>query len=269
MDIKINKFVLSWGKVPAKVQMVCKDKNGKKIATSTAAANTGSIALNNSVFKGREGYSGGVTIEATVPDSNKTASINLLYPAKSFSLIKRGTNNNSITVSGVTAGGELQYSSSSSFKTYKAVMPTSNSVTIKNLSKNKTYYFRFRNRLTVNTENGKKTLNGDWSSTLKAKTANITMKTPVIKSPKVYKTYTMFYWKKYTGTANKHEIVVATNKAFTKNVKKTAATKSMTSIGISKLKKKTKYYVKMRSVYTLHGATYYSKWSSVKSFKTK
>jgi len=269
-DIKDNKYVLSWGTVPDKVLVTFKDKKGNKVTTNRLyVANVSALSLNNSLFEGREGFLYGVTVTAKVKDSSISDSIHLLYPAKASKPFSRSVSNNRLTINNLSEGGELQYSANKNFKNPKTVITTSTSATIKNLKKNTTYYFRFRNRLKVKTANGTKILNGDWSKTVKVKTTNITMKTPVIKTPKGSKKFATIYWQKYTGTANHHEIVVATDKKFTKNVKKTVASKSMTSIGIDNLKSNKTYYVRMRSIYNHYGQTYKSSWSKVKSFKTK
>ena len=72
--------------------------------------------------------------------------------------------------------------------------------------------------------------------------------------------------KKVTG-ANGYQLVYATNKKFTKN-KKTLTLKSTTKT-ISKLKKGTTYYVKVRAYKVSNGKKVYGKYSSVKKVKIK
>jgi hypothetical protein len=82
-------------------------------------------------------------------------------------------------------------------------------------------------------------------------------------------------WKKQTTKMSKkhiagYEIQVATNKAFTKNVKtKFVKGYKASSKTIKKLKSKTTYYVRVRTYIKVNGKTYYSNWSSVKKVKAK
>ena len=67
-----------------------------------------------------------------------------------------------------------------------------------------------------------------------------------------------------------YQIQVATNSKFTKN-KKTVTVKgySSTSKKVTKLKGKTKYYIRIRTYKTVSGTQYYSPWSKVKTVTTK
>ena len=67
-----------------------------------------------------------------------------------------------------------------------------------------------------------------------------------------------------------YEILVATDSNFKKN-KKSVIVKgySKESKKITKLKSKTKYYVKVRAYKTIKGVRIYSDWSKVKTIKTK
>ncbi|MCR2033571.1 Ig-like domain-containing protein [Anaerofustis stercorihominis] len=67
-----------------------------------------------------------------------------------------------------------------------------------------------------------------------------------------------------------YQIVVARNKRFTQN-KKTINVKSYKTTGVnfSKLKSKSKYYVRVRSYKTISGKKYYGPWSSVKAIRTR
>jgi len=276
-----NSYILSCGKIPADVKLTFKDKAGKTITYKTSsgksfnsytyrANNTGMI-LPNFIFEGYDGFISGVEIVASVSgDSKYSASIFLKWPSKpSSSFSKRTVSNNVITMYGTSKDAEVQYSTSRSFKKVKTVTATGNFITVNKLKKNKKYYFRYRNTLTVDTANGKKVLYSDWSKTVSVKTTNVKVKKPVLKNPiPGYKKVTL-KWNMYKGTANSHELIVATNKKFTKNVKKGAATKSKCITEINGLKSKTRYYVKMRSVYHHGSQTYYSKWTKVKSFVTR
>lgn len=281
-DIKDNKYVLSCGKIPAKLILKFKDKNGKTIEWTNSSGKTGNalqysanatkMTVPTAVFDSNSRVTSAVKATAKVSGDDKySASITLKWPAKpSSSFSKRTVTNNNITMYGTSKGAEVQYSTSSKFnKNLKTATATGNSITVKNLKKNTKYYFRYRNTLEVDTASGKKVVYSNWSKTVTVKTTNITVKTPVLKKPVPGKKKVTLKWYKYKGTANNHELIVATNKSFTKNVKKSAATKSKCITEIRGLKAKTKYYVKMRSVYHHGSQTYYSKWTKVKSFKTK
>ena len=66
-----------------------------------------------------------------------------------------------------------------------------------------------------------------------------------------------------------YQIQLATNSAFTKNKKEVKVKGySVLSKKVTKLKAKTKYYIRIRTYKTVNGTTYYSKWSSSKTKKT-
>ena len=93
---------------------------------------------------------------------------------------------------------------------------------------------------------------------------------PTIKKPVAAKKALTAKWSKVSKQVTGYEIMVATNKKFTKN-KKTVTVKSFktTSKKISKLKSKKMYYVKVRTYKTVGKTKYYSDWSAVKSVKVK
>ncbi|MDR0886463.1 MAG: hypothetical protein LBN22_08955 [Clostridiales Family XIII bacterium] len=76
-------------------------------------------------------------------------------------------------------------------------------------------------------------------------------------------------WKKDTKVSG-YEVVVATDKKFTKN-KKSAKISSYKTVTkkFTKLKAKKTYYARVRSYKTIGGKKYYSLWSTVKNGKTK
>lgn len=77
-------------------------------------------------------------------------------------------------------------------------------------------------------------------------------------------------WKKSAGGVSGYEIMTATDKSFKKNKKTTTITSgSTTSKTITKLKAKTKYFVKIRAYKTVGKTKYYGAWSAVKKVKTK
>lgn len=76
-------------------------------------------------------------------------------------------------------------------------------------------------------------------------------------------------WKKLSG-ADGYEIQYARNAKFTKNKKKVTVKKAAaTSKTIKKLKKKSRYYVRIRAYKKANRKTAYSKWSAKKSVKCK
>ena len=83
-------------------------------------------------------------------------------------------------------------------------------------------------------------------------------------------------WKKLTkkqlkkSKAKKYEIWVCPNKKFAKeDTKEKIVSKSKSSYKFKGLRKKTKYYVKVRAIRYAGGTKYVGKWSKVKSIKTK
>ncbi len=76
-------------------------------------------------------------------------------------------------------------------------------------------------------------------------------------------------WSKISG-ATGYQLQFATDKKFSKNKKTITVNKQKTtSAKATKLKAKTKYYVRIRTYKTVKGKKVYSKWSAVKSAKTK
>ncbi|MBR3785386.1 MAG: fibronectin type III domain-containing protein [Firmicutes bacterium] len=91
------------------------------------------------------------------------------------------------------------------------------------------------------------------------------------KTPKAAKKAVTVKWKKgKKAQVTGYQVTVSTNKKFTKNVKtKKIKGYSKTSYKMTKLKAKTKYYVKVRAYKVTKTGTVYSKWSSVKTIRTK
>lgn len=101
---------------------------------------------------------------------------------------------------------------------------------------------------------------------LEIKPAKIT-----IKAPKAAKKAITVKWKKgKKAQVTGYQVMVATDKKFTKNVKKTFVKGySKTSYKMTKLKAKQKYFVKVRAYKTVKEVKIYSDWSKVKTVKTK
>jgi len=107
----------------------------------------------------------------------------------------------------------------------------------------------------------------------KAKKLILTIKPAktTIKAPKAAKKDITVKWTKgKSSQVSGYEILLATNNKFTKN-KKTVTVKgvNITSKKVTKLKIKTKYFVKVRTYKTVKGVKIYSDWSKVKTCKTK
>lgn len=75
-------------------------------------------------------------------------------------------------------------------------------------------------------------------------------------------------WKKVSAISA-YQVQIATNKKFTKNKKTFKVSKKSTKVKIKNLKAKKKYYVRVRSYKTVNGKRNYSKWSAIKTVKTK
>lgn len=103
------------------------------------------------------------------------------------------------------------------------------------------------------------------------KKANVKLSKPVLKVGKATKNKAKVTWKK-VKKATGYEIQYTTkgfgNKKATKTIKVSKA--KITSAQLKKLKKKTRYKVRIRAVYTKAGyQTATSKWSAIKTVKTK
>lgn len=99
----------------------------------------------------------------------------------------------------------------------------------------------------------------------------ITPKKTAVSSVKAAKKAVTVKWKKgKKAQVTGYEVIVASNKKFTKNVKtKKIKGYSKTSYKMTKLKAKTKYYVKVRAYKVTKTGTVYGPWSAVKNAKTK
>ena len=89
-----------------------------------------------------------------------------------------------------------------------------------------------------------------------------------VKSPKTKQVKVT--WKKSAGGVSGYEVLLATNKKFSKGKKTVTITSASTSSKtITKLKKGTTYYAKVRAYKTIGKTKYYGAWSAVKSVKAK
>lgn len=115
------------------------------------------------------------------------------------------------------------------------------------------------------------TTNKKPAATPALKKANVKLSKPVLKVRKTTKNKAKVTWKK-VKKATGYEIQYTTkgfgNKKATKTIKVSKA--KITSAQLKKLKKKTRYKVRIRAVYTKAGyQTATSKWSAIKTVKTK
>ncbi len=282
-DIVNDKYVLSWDPVPVEVVLTAKSIIGKNVTNNavkldgkntsiTLSANTSTYTVDNNVLYNYDGVLYGIEVSVQVKGDDTKGSREIRIPQNLSSLMCHYPQNNQMTINGSWIGKNygtvIEYSTNKNFKNVKKTYADKNYYVIKGLKKNTKYYLRAYNTFNVKTENGSKLKKGK-TSTFTVKTANISVAKPSIKNPSKGKKSLTVKWAKYKKVGSKHEVVIATNKSFTKNVKKAYPTKSLTSIRFSKLKAKTKYYVKMRTLYNYHGVQYKSSWSKVKTVKTK
>ena len=101
------------------------------------------------------------------------------------------------------------------------------------------------------------------------KTFKIVPKTTSISKLTAGKKKLTVKWKKQATQTTGYQLQYGTSSKF-KGAKTATITKNKTvSKAISKLKAKKKYYIRVRTILKINGKTYYSKWSKIKSVKTK
>lgn len=115
----------------------------------------------------------------------------------------------------------------------------------------------------------KMTFKGEYEGTKKMY-FTISPKAPTIKTPATASKSFTTKWSKVASQATGYQIMYASNSKFTSG-KKTVnvGNYKTTSKKITKLKSKSKYYVRVRTYKTVNGTKYYSEWSKVKTVKTK
>ena len=139
----------------------------------------------------------------------------------------------------------------------------------KTLKKNRDYSIKLKNntnccKATV-TVTGKGDYEGTKSANFIIKPAKATISS--VKSPKTK--LIKVTWKKSAGGVSGYQVMIATNKKFSKGKKTYTVKASAASKTITKLKKGTTYYAKVRAYKTIGKSKYYGAWSAVKSVKTK
>jgi len=281
-NIVNDKYVLSWDPVPVEVTLTAKENwGGKQVkidgkSSITLPAYTSTYTVKNSLLYGYEGSLSRQGVEITVHvkgDDSEKGSHKLYVPQSVSTLNCRKPHNNQLTINaswmGKDYGTVLEYSTNKNFKNAKKVYPKKNNHDVKKLKKNTKYYFRAYNTFMVDTENGKKLKKGKTTKVYSVKTANITLKKPTITRVSCGRKSITIKYKKNTGTGNKYEIWISTDKKFKKNVKKGTPTRSITEIRFSGLKANKKYYVKMRVIYDTYTPAVTSAWTKVKTVKTR
>lgn len=148
------------------------------------------------------------------------------------------------------------------YELYKTLQ--SNTLTVPKLSPATSYSFRVRSYKTV----GKKAYYGAYSSVLKAKTNSAKVNKASISSVTPKTNAFTVKWKKVSDV-NGYQIQYSANSNFKSAKTVTVANNKTTSKSVSKLKGKTKYYVRIRAYKTINAKKYYSSWSASKSVKTK
>lgn len=155
-------------------------------------------------------------------------------------------------------GYQLQRKSGDSWKTVATT--TSASYTVKSLKAGTAYDFRVRAYRVVD---GKKYYSG-WT-TLKTPTAP---SKPSIATPSTNGKHEVTAKWKSVSAGSGYQVQYSTSSSFKSPTVKTVSGKSKTSCA-AKLKKGTKYYIRVRAYKTVDGKKYYGAWSGVKSIKCK
>lgn len=106
------------------------------------------------------------------------------------------------------------------------------------------------------------------------KTAVPTPEATKLGSVKAAKRSIALTWKKITSKVQKkrikgYQIQYSTKRSFKKAKTKNVNGYKKTRVTLKKLKAKKKYYIRVRTILKINGKTYYSKWSKIKSVKTK
>lgn len=137
------------------------------------------------------------------------------------------------------------------------------------LTKGTDYSVRYSNNKNVGTATVTITGKGCYTGTVKKTFSILPRGTSVTKVTGGVRSITV-KWKKQTSQTDGYLIQTATNRTFSRNTKATLVKSNRTtSKTISKLKRKTRYYARVRTWKRVRGKTYYSQWSNVKSAKTR
>ena len=134
-----------------------------------------------------------------------------------------------------------------------------------NVVDSKYYNATYSNNTNIGDATVKVVFKGNYTGTTTLKFL-INPKAPSIKKVKAMKKGFSIKYSKSKGGVNGYQICYSTSAKF-KKAKKVSIKKLSTKL--KKLKKKTKYFIKVRSYKVVGGVTYYSDWSKVKKVKTK
>ena len=190
-----------------------------------------------------------------------------LVKASGFNVSKNYTNKVALKwskKSDVTGYKLYKYNSKKKkYECVKTLNQKTTSYTISNLSVGSSYKFKIRTYLT---KSGK-TYYGDYTSELA--TATLPSKVTIYYPSAGSKKMTVKWRKVSAGTG--YEIKYSTSSSFKSSKTETTRIegKSKTSKTISKLKKGTKYYIKVRAYKTVNGKRYYGSYSSVRTVRVR
>ena len=143
----------------------------------------------------------------------------------------------------------------------------------KTLKKDKDYKVSYKNNKNVGTATVVVEGTGKYSGTI-TKTFKINPKGTTIKATVSLRKSAIINWNRQAKKMSKkrvtgYQIQLATNKKFTKNVKKVKVEGYQKAAQmVKKLKGGKKYFVRIRTYSTVDKKTYYSKWSPVKTVNT-
>ncbi|MGN0701736.1 MAG: lectin like domain-containing protein [Lentihominibacter sp.] len=109
---------------------------------------------------------------------------------------------------------------------------------------------------------------GDYSGVKKLKFRILPQKTGITKLYRGSRKFTA-KWSKRTAQVSGYQLSYATKSNFSNGKTVTITRNYTTKRTVKKLKRRTRYYVRVRTYKTVKGTRYYSSWSSVKSVKTR
>lgn len=136
------------------------------------------------------------------------------------------------------------------------------------LRKGKDYTITYKNNVAVGTATMIIKGIGEYKGTITKTFKIFPLDTSIVSLKKGKKAFTV-KWKKRAKQTTGYQIQYSRSKYFKKAKTLTVKKNTITSKTIKKLKKKTKYYVHVRTYKKVGGKVYYSDWSKRKSIKTK
>jgi len=189
-----------------------------------------------------------------------------LNPYQLASVQTRSGADDSIAITQSVAAMTVNLSASKYTYNGKARKPQ---VTISGLKSSTDFKVTYKNNVKVGKATVTVTGKGKYTGT-KSKSFKILPKgTTISKLTPASRGFTV-KWKKQATQATGYEIMIATNSKFTKNKETVKISKTgTTSRKITKLKARTKYYVRIRTYKTVSGTKYCSSWSKQKTVTTK